>query len=331
VTLNGGARSVIVHAMTARTKVILDCDTGTDDAVAIMLAALHPGVDLLAVTTVWGNAEVSVTTDNTLRVLDHVGQFEVPVFRGLDRPLTPRPAGVVLPPTEPDDRSRQLPLPPARRGVRDQPAVEWLVETLRTTTERLTLVPTGPLTNLAAALTLDPGLVDAVAEVVVLGGAHAVGNVTASADRNLWNDPAAAAVVLQAGFERLVLVTLDATFGAALTSDHARSLHDLGTPAARAAATFLDERIRDYAALPTMRVRAAAPVHDPMTIAYLVDASILTLRHVHVAVETTGRLTYGRSVIDLEGVGGGAPNAYVALQADGPRFAELLSSTFAAS
>jgi inosine-uridine nucleoside N-ribohydrolase len=311
-------------------KVVLDCDTGTDDAVAIMLAALHPDIDLVAVTTVWGNAEVSVTTDNTLRVLGHVGCGDVPVFPGLDRPLTRRPPGVVLPAARTGaDPSGHLPLPPPVHEARDQPAVEWLVETLRTTTERLTLVPTGPLTNLAAALVLDPTLVEAVEEVVAMGGSHAVGNVTASAERNFWNDPEAAAVVLAAGFERLVLVTLDATFGAALTSDHGRRLHELGTPAGTAAATFLEERIRDYASLPRMRRLGAAPVHDPVTVAYLLDRSVLGLRHVHVAVETTGRLTYGRSVIDLDQVGGGAPNAHVALDADAERFFDLLSATFA--
>jgi purine nucleosidase/ribosylpyrimidine nucleosidase len=310
------------------TRVVLDCDTGTDDAVAIMLAALHPALDLVAVTTVFGNADVAVTTDNTLRVLDHVGRSDVPVFAGLGRPLTPRPVDVAA--DEDDRRSSYLPIPAPVSTVRDQPAVEWLVETLRTTTDRLTLVPTGPLTNIAAALTLDPRVVDAVAEVVVLGGAHAVGNVTPSADRNLWNDPAAAGVVLAAGLERLVLVTLDATFGAALTAADGRRLHDLGTPAGTAAARFLDERIRDYAALPRMRERDAAPLHDPLTVAYLVDRSLLSLRHLHVAVETTGRLTYGRSVIDVDAVGAAAPNAHVALEADASGYLDLLLSTFAA-
>lgn len=315
--------------MTPPTRVILDCDTGTDDAVAIMLAALHPDVELVGVTTVFGNAAVAVTTDNTLRVLDHIGRSDVPVFAGLDRPLSPRPVDVTVEDSD-DGRSPYLPIPPPASTARDEPAVEWLVATLRTATDRLTLVPTGPLTNIAAALTVDPRLVDAVAEVVVLGGAHAVGNVTPSADRNLWNDPSAAGVVLAAGFERLVLVTLDATFGAALTAEDGRRLDDLGTPAGTAAATFHRERIRDYAALPRMRERGAAPMHDPLTVAYLVDRSILTLRHLHVAVETAGRLTFGRSVIDVDEVGGGAPNAHVALEADAERYVDLLRTTFAA-
>jgi inosine-uridine nucleoside N-ribohydrolase len=304
-------------------KVVLDCDTGTDDAVAIMLAALHPDVDLLAVTTVWGNAPVAVTTENTLRVLEHVGHGAVPVLAGLDRPLAPPPF-----PAEVDDQPAYLPLPAAAGTAGEQPAVEWLVETLRSTTEPVTLVPTGPLTNLAAALTLDPRVVDAVAEVVVLGGAHAVGNVSPSADRNFFNDPAAASVVLAAGFERLVLVTLDATFGTALSADQGRQLAALGTPAGTAAATFLEERIRDYAGLPAMRARNAAPVHDPLTVAYLVDPAVLTLRHLRVDVETAGRLTYGRSVIDVTEVGGQPANAHVALEADAEAFFALLLSTF---
>ncbi len=307
-------------------RVVLDCDTGTDDAVAILLAALHPGIDLLAVTTVWGNAPVGVTTDNTLRVLDHVGRSDVPVHVGLDRPLSPRPVGVV----EPEDgRASVLPLPAPLSRAAERPAVEWLVDTLRSTTEPTTLVATGPLTNLAAALILDPGVVDAVAELVVLGGAHAVGNVTPSAERNFLHDPTAAALVLEAGFERLVLVTLDATFGTALTSGDGRRLRDLGTPAGTATATLLEQRIRDYSALPSMRERHAAPVHDALAVAYVADPAVLDLRHLHVAVETTGRLTYGRSVIDVSEVGGGTPNAWVALAADGPAYVDLLLATFA--
>ena len=311
-------------------RVILDCDTGTDDAVAIMLAALHPDIDLVAVTTVFGNADVRVTTDNTLRVLSHVGCADVPVHAGSAGPLHPHPFGV-LAPVEPDDRSHRLRLPAPAGSAADQPAVEWLVDTLRDATQQLTLVLTGPLTNLAAALDVDPRLTAAVSEVVVLGGAHAVGNVTPSADRNFWNDPEAADRVLAAGFERLVLVTLDATFAAALTREHGQVLRALGTGAAAVAAELLDERIRDYAALPSMRARGAAPVHDPMTVAYLVDPEVVTLRHVHVAVEMTGRLTYGRSVLDLDQVGAGAPNAHVALEADVERYFEVLRSTFAAS
>ncbi|MDQ4008977.1 MAG: nucleoside hydrolase [Actinomycetota bacterium] len=308
-------------------NLILDCDTGVDDAVAIMLAALHPRLRLLGVTTVWGNAEVAVTTDNTLRVLDHIGRADVPVFSGLDRPLLPRDD---TPPGRPHHvGSPYLPLPAAAGTAFEQPAVEWLVETLRAATEQVTLVATAPLTNVATAVRLEPRLVEAVAEVVVMGGSHAVGNVTASAERNVWSDPAAAAVVLSAGFERLVLVPLDATHDAALTEVHCRILGDLGTPAGAAASMFVADRIRAYGHDPALHQQHAAPVHDALTVAYLVAPEVLTLRHVHVAVETTDRPTYGRTVMDLDHSTGSPPNAHVALSADPALFFEVLRSAFA--
>lgn len=293
---------------------ILDCDTGTDDAVAIMLAALHPDLDLLGVMTVWGNVAVEHAGDNTLRVLDHVGRTDVPVLRGADRPLREAPDAATrarhLPP--------HLPLPPSSRAVLGTPAAEWLVETLRTATTRVTLVPTGPLTNVAAALAADPRLVDAVGQVVMMGGGHAVSNVTPSAERNVWCDAQAAHVVLTAGFERLVMVTLDATYQALVDRGQADRWRDLGTPAAVATAAMVEERIAQYA--------GPAPVHDPLTVAYLVDPAVVTLRHLHVAVETAGRLTYGRTVIDVHPVDRQPPNAHVALAADADRFIAVLTS-----
>ena len=304
-------------------RVVLDCDTGTDDAVAIMLAALHPDLDLLGVTAVWGNVAVGHTADNSLRVLDHIGRFDVPVLRGAAGPLSVAPDA---------DRHRRdlphtLPIPPSSRRVADTGAVEWLVDTLRRTTEPVTLVPTGPLTNIARALAADPGIVDSVEEVVLMGGGHAIGNVTPSADRNIWCDAVAADAVLRAGFSRLVMVTLDATYLALLDRGHCERLRRLGTPAATAAAAFVEERIAQYAGSGGLGGRPAAPVHDPLTVAYLVDPDVLTLRSLHVAVETTGVLTYGRTVIDVHGVTGAAANAFVALSADPVRFFDVLLHT----
>lgn len=301
---------------------VLDCDTGTDDAIAIMLAALHPALDLRGVSAVWGNLDVEHTADNSLRVLDHVGRSDVPVLHGAAGPLAEAPDAAAhrrhLPPT--------LPLPPSRRSVGEQPALEWLVETLRATTEPVTLVPTGPLTNVALALAADPRLVEAVDEVVLMGGGHAVGNVTASADRNIWCDARAAQEVLSAGFRRLVMVTLDATYQATLDLDRCAELRGLGTPAATAAATLVEERIAQYAGTGGL-TGSTAPVHDPLTVAYLIDPGVVELRPLHVAVETHGVLTYGRTVIDVHGVNGLPANAHVALAADAGRYFAVLRST----
>jgi inosine-uridine nucleoside N-ribohydrolase len=297
------------------TSVVLDCDTGTDDAIAIMLAALHPELELLGVTTVWGNHDLRTCTDNTLRVLNHIGRPDVPVTPGHDGPLEPRAVSYddrVLPP---------LSLPAVDLVATAGDAVEWLVELLRGTTERITLVATGPLTNIAAVVRADPRIVEAVEQLVLMGGAHARGNVTPYAERNIWNDPAAAEVVLTAGCERLVLVTLDATLQAALTTAQADLLSDLGTPSATAAARFVRERIGQHAD----DGQRAAPVHDPLTVAYLVDSAVVELHAAHVTVETADARTYGRTVVDLQA---DRPNAAVALSASGDRLSALLVATF---
>jgi inosine-uridine nucleoside N-ribohydrolase len=301
--------------------VILDCDTGTDDAVAIMLAALHPDLDLLGVTTVWGNHDVRHTTDNTLRVLDHVGRGEVPVHAGANAPyrprITPLPSGrPELPPV--------LDLPPPRSRASDAPATEWLVETLRAATEPVALVPTGPLTNIAAAVTADPGLVEAVGRLVVLGGTHRQPGVTAYAERNVWCDPEAAAVVLGAGFRRMLVVAMDATFAVPFTAGDAAALAARGTPAGTAAAAFVTARIEHYRSDPAMAARAAAPLHDPLAVACLLDPDVVRTVPARCAVETRDPTTYGATRFDL---GRADATLEVALDADHARYLALLVAT----
>ncbi|MGO1769546.1 MAG: nucleoside hydrolase [Microbacterium sp.] len=312
-------------------RIILDVDTGTDDAVAIMMAALHPDIELLACTTVWGNLPVENTTDNTLRVLEHIGRGDVPAHRGLDAPFGP----IHLPPSPAQDQSRgrmhptALDLPPSGLREQSQPAVEWLVQTLRETPEPLTLVPVGPLTNIAAAVTLDPGIVEKVGEVVIMGGAHSFGNVTPSAEANIWHDPVAADVVFRAGFSRIVLVPLDATHDALITADQAAQLRALGTPAAVASADCIDHRIVAHDETQPQIIPHSAAVHDALCIAYLIDPDVIPLDHCHVGIETTGIETFGRTVIDTRRRGTEASNAHVALTSDRERFFELMYDTFA--
>lgn len=278
--------------MTAR-PVILDCDTGSDDAVAIMFAALRPELELLGVTTVFGNLPVANTTDNTRWVLQHVGRRDVGVYAGADGPKAP-------------PRST---------------ASEWLVETLRAASRPVTLVATGPFSNLAAALELDPTIAGGIECVVLMGGAHQVPGVTALAERNVWHDPAAADRVLTAGLD-VVLVTLDATTSAPLTAAHADELEALGTAAGRASAGFVRERIEQYAG---RSAPGAAPVHDPLTVAWLLDPSILELTAARVRVDLAVGPAHGRTVIEPDPAG----PVRVALSADRDRFFDLLRESFA--
>jgi len=314
-----------------RKKLILDVDTGTDDAVAIMLAALHPALDLVACTTVNGNAPVEYCTDNTLRVLDHIARSDIPVYEGAARPFVR--ADFPVPRAQNDlagkIHGKTLPVPPTARRKADAGAVEFLIETYRNATEEITLVPVAPLTNIAAALTLDPKLGERIPEVVIMGGGHEIGNVTPAAEFNIWADPEAAGIVLAAGFRKLTLVPLDATHRALVSYADCQRLRALGTPAGAAAAEFIGHRIEVHDEIQKMAVAGTTPVHDAVCVGSLIDPAIITTRRHHVAVETSGALTVGRTVIDTHFRGGGAPQADVAFDADASRFLKILLETFA--
>jgi len=313
-----------------RRKLILDVDTGTDDAVAIMLAALHPALDLIGVTTVNGNVVVEHCTDNSLRVLEFIGRGDIGVYEGLSRPIArsdfPIPRAIKK---STGVHGTALDIPPPTSRKQQRGAVEFLIETYRAATDPITLVPTGPLSNIAAAIALDPKFVERVPEIVLMGGAHHHGNVTPSAEMNIWADPDASASVFAAGFRRLVCVPLDATHQALVSREVCDRLGALGTPAGIAAARFIGRRIGAYDANQPMAERGAAPVHDALCVAYLVDPAVITTEFLHVAVETVGVLTVGRTVVDTNHRGGGAPNCHFAFGADRGKFCDMLIETLA--
>lgn len=311
------------------TRLILDCDTGTDDAVAIMLAALHPELDLVAVTTVNGNVPVGNCTDNSLRVLDHIGRGEIPVYAGAASPLArddfPVPRSVVE-----EGHGEHLDLPPARSAARDGIAAVFLVDRLaraRADGEDVVVVATGPLTNLALALRLDPAFASNVGRLVIMGGGHEMANITASAEFNIWCDPEAARVVLSSGIEDIVLVTLDATHRALISTADCERLRSSGTPAGEATALFVERRVRAW---PAEHRPDATALHDPLCVAYLLDPTVLSTGRYWVGVETAGGLTIGRTVIDTHRAGRHEPNARVALDADEKTFVGILTETFSA-
>ena len=309
----------------SKRKVLLDVDTGTDDAIAVMLAALHPALDLIACTTVNGNVDVQRATDNTLRVLEFVGRADIPVYVGLHRPLVRRDFPIPRSVRNVVEyiHGNELPLPESRLAPARRHAVEFLIETFRVATDEITLVALGPLSNIAAAVALAPDFVDRVPELVVMGGAHGIGNVTPSAGFNTWSDPESAASVIGAGFRRVTMVPIDATHQALITRADCTALR-LSGRIGEAAAKIVERRIDGYETGQPMSVLDSAPLHDPLCVAYVVDPLVITTRHVHVAVETTGALTLGRTVIDVSDRSGLAANCHVAFAANRQAFVELL-------
>lgn len=314
-------------------KLILDVDTGTDDAVAVMLAALHPDLELVGVTTVNGNAEVHYCTDNTLRVLDYIGTPEIPVYEGCAKPLIRD--DFPIPRAENDltakIHGKQLPLPETRLKAQKQGAIEYLIETYRAATDPITLVPVAPLTNIAAALAVEPKLVDLIPEVVIMGGGHLLGNVTPSAEFNIWADPEAAYAVFNAGFEKLTMVPLDATHQALVTATQCHQFDALGTPAGKAMAALTGHRIGIHDKIQRMDVEHSAPVHDALCIAHLITPEVITLEEHPVDVETQGALTVGRTIVDTRRRGTKPVNCKVALEANAELFVDIMMKTFAAN
>jgi inosine-uridine nucleoside N-ribohydrolase len=311
-------------------KLILDCDTGTDDAVAIMLAALHPALELIGVTTVNGNVEVARCTDNTLRTLDLIGRGDIPVYEGLARPIVrsdfPVPRASKR---DPKVHLAALPFPEALSVKQKLSAPEYLVRRFAESPGAIVLVAVGPLSNLAAALALDPAFASNVSELVIMGGAIDKSNITPSAEFNIWADPEAAAIVLEAPFPKITLVPLDATHQALISREQCGHLRALGSPAGAAAAELVEFRIGGYEANQPTGVPQTAPVHDAVCIAALIDPTVIETKFLNVVVETRGEHTMGRTIVDRDKRTSRPPNCHVALGADRARFFALLASTFA--
>jgi inosine-uridine nucleoside N-ribohydrolase len=293
-----------------------------------MLAVLSPELELIGVTTVAGNAGIEHTTENTLRVLDHIGRGDIPVYRGAPGALVPSTAVA-----DQAERSRKihgdyLDLEPARSKAEPLAAARFLVESFAGDADDLVLVPTGPLTNIAVALALDPGLAGRIPKLVLMGGGHLIGNVTPAAEFNIWADPEAARIVLRSGIRDLVVVPLDATHQALISENDCERLYGLGTPAGTAAAGIIRTRIDGYEKVQPQAERRAAPVHDALCVAHLLDESVIETREIYLDVELNGELTRGRTVGDFRPIPGNPPNARWAVGANRARFLELLVEAF---
>jgi inosine-uridine nucleoside N-ribohydrolase len=280
-----------------RLPLLLDCDPGHDDAVAIVVAA-HFG-ELLAITTVSGNAPLARTTENALLVTQLFG-IDVPVHAGADRPLVgeAKHAESIHGITGLDGPER----PPLTRAAADGHAVDALIELTRQHDD-VWLVATGPFTNVAQALTRDPGLARRVRGIAVMGGSTSFGNWSPVAEFNVVGDPEAAAVVLACGAE-IRMIGLNASHQVLVDAARTERLRVGGTPQA----TFI-AGLYDFFRATYRRVYAmdAAPMHDPCAVLAALQPELFEMHARHVEVETAGRFTRGMTVVDERGPGIGAP------------------------
>jgi inosine-uridine nucleoside N-ribohydrolase len=298
------------------TKIVIDCDPGHDDAIAILLALASPEVELIGVTTVAGNQTLDKTTRNALVTLDVGGRPDIPVAAGADAPLQRnlRTAAHVHGETGLD--GPELPEPSAEPVAGH--AADFLAELIEPGT---VLVPTAPLTNIALLLERYPDMRERIDRIVWMGGAIGEGNVTPAAEFNAFVDPEAAAAVFASGVP-ITMVGLDVTHKALFTRAHAEQLRVAGR-AGRFVAELSDffQRFheRSYGF-------EGSPIHDAMAVAHVIDRTLVTTRRVNVAVETRSELCDGRTLVDLRGVTRRAENADVGVDVDAKRFLELLVS-----
>lgn len=306
-------------------RIILDCDPGQDDALAILLALASPQeLEVLAVTTVAGNVPLPLTSRNARQIVELAGRTDVPVHAGCARPIL-RPLetaeevhgetglnGAVLP--EP-----RLPLAPGH-------AVDAIIEALLgRPAGTVTLCPLGPLTNIALAMIKEPAIVPRIARIVLMGGAMGLGNITAAAEFNIYVDPHAAKVVFDSGAP-IVMFGLDVTHKALVTDERLARIGAIGTPVAEACVGLLDffnRYDRKRYDIP------GAPLHDPCVIAWLLRPELFEGRERRVDIETEGRHTCGRTVVDWWQRSPLPPNALVINDIDADGFFALLTDRLA--
>lgn len=298
-------------------KLLIDCDPGVDDAVALLLAAGHPDAELLAITTVAGNQTLQKVTLNARRVATLAGLHSVPVAAGSDRPLLREQilAAEVHGETGMDGTAYFEPTVP----LADINAVDLIIDTVMSRPGEVTLVPIGPLTNIAAAVRREPRLAESVAGVVIMGGSYTRGNTTAAAEFNILADPEAAAIVFAAGWP-MTMVGLDLTHQAQATAGNVERIAALDTAPSRFVVDLLRAAEKRMILLGWGSELA---LHDVCAVAYAIDPTLMTAQEAHVVVELRGEHTYGMTVTDFR-CRNGTANTTVPQRLEVDRFWSML-------
>lgn len=303
--------------------VIIDCDPGVDDALAIILALRHPKIDLKALCSVTGNGLLETTTRNAKDILALCDRRDIPVYRGCgvaldgDKPETVSSFG--------DDGLGGCAASIASdKEIEEEHAVDFLIRTFSEHPGELTLFAIGPCTNIAQAIRRDPSFPGKVKRLIIMGGAKYTGNMSPVAEYNFWADPQAAKEVFEAGFPQVEMIGLDVTNKIALGADVREMIRIFDTPISRfiygATREGLDENW-DF------RRKPVAPMHDVLTVAYLIDESILEIKDSYIEVETQG-LCKGQSLVDVGGYWHDRKcNAGYAASVDYRKFYELFLTT----
>lgn len=315
-------------------KVIVDCDPGHDDAFAIMLALKH--LDVLGITTVGGNQVLEKVTINALKILEVMDRLDVPVYIGHPGPMV---VNLVTAPMFHGESGMDGPvLPPPNLKAQTQHGVDFIVDTIMST-EEVTLVATGPLTNIAAAINREPRIVKRVNEISIMGGSVTFGNWTPAAEFNIFVDPEAAHKVFESGMH-VKMCGINLTRQAILSTKELTDFEAIGSRVSK----FCADLLRFFLASSSEVAWGGVSVHDPCAVAWLIDPTLFKAAEVHVSVELRGDSTRGMTVCDLRHLRGPdpavdllrmplaafrgkAPNCEAALELDVQRFLKLIRET----
>lgn len=311
------------------TKMILDCDPGHDDAIAILLALGSPEIDLLGITTIGGNHSLEKVTYNARALYELAGHPEMPVHAGCMKPLVREAIDAAYIHGETGLDGVELPEP--SRPLPEQHAVTWLIETVMShEAGAITVVATGPLTNIAVAARMEPRIVGRIKEIVLMGGAYGVGNATPVAEFNILCDPEAAHIVFNETWP-LTMIGLDVTHQALCTSEVQKTISSASPKLADAVNGLMDffrSTYQDQEAFPD------PPTHDPCAVAYVIDPALIPTRRCPIDVELRGELTYGMTVADMRALAespdvGGSCTSQVGVGLDVGRFWALVADALA--
>ena len=303
-------------------KIILDCDPGHDDAVAIMLAAAHDDIDILGITCVAGNATLTNTQNNALKICSLIGRYEIPIFAGSYKPLKYDlvTAAHVHGKSGLDNDGEEIHIN-ENLSIHKMSAVDFIINSCHSQNEPIYLCPVGPLTNIALALQKDPSIKSKIKEIVFMGGAAmCLGNITPAAEFNIYVDPHAANIVLNSDI-KIVMFGLDVTHKVNVND---KIINDIKSNNNKASIFFAD--LMNFYSQTHRKIFNIdeSPLHDPCVIGYLIDESLFEGKFVNVEVEENSFLTRGKTVTDWMHVTDRTPNCNVMLNADHKSFFSIL-------
>jgi inosine-uridine nucleoside N-ribohydrolase len=300
-------------------RVIIDTDPGVDDALAILLALDAPELEVLGITTVAGNVSLDNTTNNALNLLHYFGQ-EIPVYRGMPQPLQKKLTfdGLI----HGDNGLGGVTIPSSPRREEALAAPDYLIEMGKQSRGEITLITLGPLTNVAVAIEKDPEAMKGYQEIISMGGAVHMGNVTPVAEFNFWGDPHAAKIVFDFPIP-ITMIGLNVTHQVVLSQNDLRLMREIGGEKGQLMDRIHDAYVGAY--WKNIGVIGCVP-HDSIAVAYAIDPSLIETITATVDVSLEG-ITIGQTVVDDRNVWGKEPNAHVGLQIDGASFKERLFHT----